>query len=403
MPTSSSSSPTSPPLCHILIAAGGNGERAGTDLPKQYSIIQEKTVLRHTIDAFLKVVPAQFITVIIHPDHQDLYDQSVADIQDICPVAFGGNSRKDSVHNGLKSLSKASHINHDTPILIHDAARPFIHPDDIHAVLAALKNNKAATLCRPVTDTLRHKNTGENVDRSALYAMQTPQGFHYGTAMDMHDRQTAPNVTDDIELAMQMGVEVDFIEAHHMNTKITYPADLDMAQKILSAPSGSALTIRTGLGYDVHAFDDGSAQSIRLGGINVPHDRKLKGHSDADVVLHAITDAILGAMALGDIGDHFPPSDNNYKDMDSAVFLEKARDLVLAKNGHIQNIDVTVICEAPKLMNYKKPMQSRIAKILKISDDQVSVKATTSERLGFTGRKEGIAAQAVVTIGVSAS
>lgn len=371
---------------HVLIAAAGSGTRTGAGTPKQYIKIGDKTVLQHTINIFKSHPSCASINVIIgsndpKPDHVDT-------------IIAGGETRKQSIYNGLKTLSI---IKNEDIILIHDAARPYLHAHDIDQILTAMQTHKAATLCKSVSDTLS-KTDNTRINRDDLFALQTPQAFRYGDIMAAHEATKDDNsATDDTLLLAQRGEKIHFIQSKYMNDKITTAADLTMAHKLLSPNTET----RTGTGYDVHAFDD-TKDHVMLCGIKIPHDKGLKGHSDADVALHTITDALLGAIAQGDIGRHFPPSDPAFKNMDSAIFLEKARDLITEIGGHIINIDITIICEDPKITPHAPAMITNVATILGINENRVSIKATTSEKLGFTGRGEGIAAMGVATVKVPA-
>lgn len=378
-----------------LIAAAGNGSRAKTDIPKQYVVINGKTILRHTIDKLQSVPAIQAIKVIIDPAYAEQARQSVTSLKNI-DFINGADSRKDSIFNGLSSLS---HVNNEDIILIHDAARPFIDTKDIEALLCALQTHNGATLSCPVSESicvLRHDDEIESYqNRDAHRLIQTPQVFRYGALMDAHSKfRDDDSFTDDASLLLAMGERIALVEGGRQNIKITTPEDLKMAQSILYQPS----IIRTGQGFDVHAFDGEPAETIRLGGLDIPYHKKLKGHSDADVVLHAVTDALLGAMGKGDIGEHFPPCDPQWAGKDSAHFLEHAAKLAAEVQADITHIDITIICEAPKLGAYKAPMAHRIGDIVGLAHTLVNIKATTTEKLGFTGRGEGIACQAITTI-----
>lgn len=376
---------------NALIAAAGQGTRCGGGLPKQYRVLAGKPLLRHTIEAFIGLPGLQRIKVIIDPAHEKLFLDAIKGLKNI-DFVHGGNSRRSSVRNGLSAFSdlKDSDI-----LLIHDAARPMVRRNDIKALLGTLNDNKAATLATPITDTVKYENKKETIARDGLYSLQTPQGFHYGTIKKAHasaDPQT--EYTDDTGLVSALGIPVKLVQGHKSNFKITTEDDFEMAEKLMMQHEET----RTGMGFDVHAFADTPATTVMLCGVSVPHNRPLSGHSDADVGLHALTDAILGSIAAGDIGQHFPPSDNTYKNMDSAVFLRRAVELLQGKGGRIVNLDVTLICEAPKIGPHRHVMEKRIAEIAGIEPQRVSVKATTTERLGFTGRGEGIAAQAIATV-----
>lgn len=375
----------------VIIVAGGTGTRFNADLPKQYAKIGKKTILRHTLDVFLSCPNLLAIQVVINETHGDLYSESIAGLS-ILPPATGGNTRQQSVFNGLASLK----LNPDDIVLIHDAARPCLTPDYIQKLVDAVATHRAATLICPVSDTLRRHDENylhEIVDRNGLVTVQTPQGFRYGDIMTAHQKHARGNFTDDTTLASAAGLPVAFVTGPRTNIKITHAEDIMLAEKLLTS---SYPVPRTATGFDVHAFGD-AASHIRIGGIDIPHTHKLAGHSDADVVLHAITDALYGLIADGDIGSHFPPGNNDYKGMDSAVFLKAAMEAVIAQGGRVTHIDTTVICESPKIGPHRDIIRTRIAAICDLDVKQISVKATTTEQLGFTGRREGIAAQAIVT------
>jgi 2-C-methyl-D-erythritol 4-phosphate cytidylyltransferase/2-C-methyl-D-erythritol 2,4-cyclodiphosphate synthase len=388
----------------VLIAAAGCGSRLGGATPKQYLDLGGKNILRRSIEAFLPFTAPEHIRVIIDANTVHEYQKSVSGLT-VAPYIIGGQTRKQSVYNGLMVLPD---LQDQDIILIHDAARPFVKPEDIKAMLEVLQSGEAAaaSLYAPLHDTIREKDTLTTLNRDALMAVQTPQGFCAETIFKAHQHfKDADNgaFTDDAAMVAALGIPVAYIAGSRQNFKITTQDDYIMAQNLQSLQNlknPKIPQIRSGIGFDVHAFADtpNPAKTLRLGGIDISHDRALSGHSDADVALHAITDALLGAMGLGDIGDHFPPSDQTYKGMDSAIFLEKMAELVAEKGGRINNIDLTIICEAPKLTAYKAQIQSRIASILTLEAAQIGVKATTTERLGFTGRGEGIAAQAIATV-----
>ncbi len=380
----------------VILVAAGHGARFGDNLPKQYHTIHGKTVLQHTIERFLEHPALTHIQVVIADGFQDIYKTATAGLPKLLPPALGGATRQESVYNALQSLN----LKNDDIILIHDAARPCVSIDCVDTMIGLLKTEKAASLATPVTDTLR-KSTGKSkdkhlsdmVDRTDMYAMQTPQGFHFGIIKEAHNKFKGQNYTDDTALVTEMGVPVHIVDSSRDNIKITLPEDLKLAEKLMNIP----LIPRTGLGFDVHAFGD-AASSIRIGGMDIPHTHKLKGHSDADVLLHAMTDALYGTIADGDIGSHFPPSDPEYKGKDSAFFLEDAVNAVKSRGGKIVHIDSVIMCEAPKIGPHRAAIQTRVANIVGIAQSKVSIKATTTEELGFTGRREGIAAQAIVTV-----
>lgn len=382
------------PTCTVIIVAAGSGARFGDALPKQYHKIHRAPVLRHTVQKFASHPAISQIQVVIAKGFEDLYGEAVLGLPKLLPHVIGGTTRQASIYNGLSALS----LHANDIVLIHDAARPCIDPKSIDDLLNVLENYPAASLALAVSDTIRKSDKGEFTDvinRDGLYAMQTPQGFHFGVIKTAHEEFKGQNFTDDTSLVSEMGIPVSVVPGTRENIKITTPEDMMTATKYLS-PSTSLIP-RTGLGFDVHAFGD-AAPSIRIGGVDIPHTHKLKGHSDADVLLHAITDALYGTIADGDIGSHFPPSNPDYKGKDSAFFLEDAVNAVKSKVGRIVHIDSVIMCEAPKIGPHRTIIQNRVAEIIGIAPSRVSIKATTTEELGFTGRREGIAAQAVVTV-----
>jgi 2-C-methyl-D-erythritol 4-phosphate cytidylyltransferase/2-C-methyl-D-erythritol 2,4-cyclodiphosphate synthase len=368
-----------------LLVAAGSGSRFGGETPKQYALLGGRPVLRRALDAFSAT--AELRLVVIAPGQEALYEAAVAGLDLPAPVP-GGATRQDSVRAGLESLAGLG-WGEDDIVLIHDAARPLVPRAVIDGVLTALAKAQAAYPARPVRDTLRRGL--EPVARDGLVQAETPQGFRFGPILAAH-RAAPSGATDDIALAAAAGLEVAASPGSSRNFKLTEAEDMILAEALLAAGRET----RTGLGYDVHRFGPGTA--VTLGGVSIPHERGLEGHSDADVGLHALTDALLGALAEGDIGAHFPPSEARWKGADSAVFLKFAGDRVRARGGEIVNLDLTFICEAPKIGPHRDAMRARIGDILGIAPPRVAVKATTSEGLGFTGRREGIAAQALATI-----
>lgn len=390
-------SPQSVPSWHLLIPAAGSGSRLGGAVPKQYVKIYGKSILRHTLEAFLDIPGLQSLRVIIDSTAEELYRESVQGLN-LPPPAFGGKNRKQSVFNGINGFFN---LRNEERLLIHDAARPFVSKEEILSVIKVLEGSPAVSLAVPVSDTLRRQD-GPYVDRNGLWALQTPQGFYYGVIRQAHEKAT-PNApaTDDTSLVAALGIPVTLVEGRRSNFKITTMDDFEMAEQLMRGMK--PMETRTGMGFDVHAFTaPGVKKSVRLCGVDIPHDRGLEGHSDADAGLHAVTDALLGALAAGDIGQHFPPSDPQWKGVDSAVFLKKAVDMVAACGGRIINVDVTLICEAPKIGPHREAMQKRVAEICGLTPERVGIKATTTEKLGFTGRKEGLAAQAVATVSIPA-
>jgi len=378
-----------------LIVAAGSGTRLGGEVPKQYLALAGRAVLRHSVETFLRHPAISGIRVVISAEHQALYDSAVAGLA-ILPPVTGGASRQDSVRNGLESLAD---LRPDC-VLIHDAARPFLTKDIVDRTLAALDDAPGAVVAVPVTDTLKRGQDGRvagTVDRSALWRAQTPQAFRYAEILAAHRHAKGAAMTDDAAVAEAAGLPVTLVMGADDNFKITTADDLQRAQRLMG---GAAPEFRTGTGYDVHRFATGD--SVTICGVRIAHDQALEGHSDADVGLHALTDAILGTIGAGDLGSHFPPGDPQWRGADSARFLTHAAGLVAAKGGRIAHVDVTLICERPKIAPHRAAMVARIAAILGLEDGRVSVKATTTEGLGFTGRREGIAAQAVATIALPA-
>ena len=376
-----------------IILAAGRGERAGGDRPKQYRDIGGKPVLRRAVQAFLDHPGIARVQVVFHPGDQALYDAAMKGLPLPAPV-FGGPSRQASVLAGLRALNKAD--NAPDIVLIHDAARAFVSQDIIDRVIdAVIDGDEGAIPALPVSDSLKRgrAHVEETVERADLWRAQTPQGFPFAAILAAHEAHADKALTDDAAVAQAAGMRVRIVEGDERNIKITRPEDFAAvnSEEHMITPD-----IRTGFGYDVHQFEAGDA--VTLCGVEIPFEQKLKGHSDADAGLHAITDALLGAIAAGDIGDHFPPSDPQWKDAASDVFLRHAMGLVRRQGGKILNIDVTLICEAPKIAPHRAKMRDRVAEILDIELERVSVKATTSEKLGFTGRGEGLAAQAVATV-----
>ena len=377
-----------------LIVAAGQGNRVGGDVPKQYRVVAGKTVLAHAHEALASHDAIDGVVVVVAAGQQDLAQALLGeDVQ----VVVGADSRRGSVHAGLEAIAAAGGAD---IVLIHDAARPFLPPVVVDRLLDALMDKDGAIPILPVADTLVRGAGGlmENtVDRAQLHRVQTPQAFRFPAILAAHRTwDTAHDATDDAQILRACGHDVILVQGDERLNKLTYEQDFSRVQALL-AP---AFVTRVGMGYDVHRLAAG--EPLWLGGVLVPHDRGLAGHSDADVALHAIVDAVLGALADGDIGSHFPPSDPQWRGASSDRFLAHARDRVKAHQGRIDHIDLTIICEAPKIGPHREAMRARIAEILEVSIRQVSVKATTTERLGFAGRREGIAAQAVATLSLPA-
>ncbi|KLK92211.1 2-C-methyl-D-erythritol 4-phosphate cytidylyltransferase [Microvirga vignae] len=386
-----------------LIVAAGRGSRAGEGIPKQYRLLGGKPVLTRTLEAFVGQQRIKKALVVIHPDDQHLYQECVtalpagyADL--LLPVAYGGETRQDSVRNGLEALSGLA----PRHVLIHDAARPFVDVSLIDRTLGAVLIWGAVVPGIAVTDTIKVIGPqGEVVstpDRASLRAVQTPQAFDFAPLLTAHRKAASDgfrNFTDDGALAEWAGLPVHVFPGDIGNVKLTHTTDFAEAERRLKGSTMTYVT-RLGTGFDVHAFGDGD--HVWLGGIKIPHDRGVVAHSDGDVILHALTDALLGALADGDIGTHFPPSDPQWRSASSDRFLAHAAGLVRNRGGVIDHLDATLLCEKPRLGPYREAMRKRIAEICSLRLDQVSLKATTTEKLGFTGRGEGIAAQAAATI-----
>jgi len=379
--------------CAALIVAAGRGSRAGGGVPKQYRDLAGAPVLRYSVAALARHPRIAHVRVMIHPDDRALYDRAVAGF-DLLPPAPGGATRQESVRLGLESLAELR----PDQVLIHDGARPFVDAGLIDRTLDALAISPGAIPALPVTDTLK-RAAGDRamiaatVDRAGLWRAQTPQGFHYDQILAAHRAAVGADLPDDAAVAERHGLAVALAAGAESNFKITTEEDLLRAARVIG---NSPVEIRTGQGFDTHKF--GPGREIKLCGIPVPHGRGLVGHSDADVGLHALTDALLGALGAGDIGVHFPPSDARWRNADSALFVRHAAGLVTNAGGRIVHVDVTVIAEEPKVSPHRAAMVARLAEILGIEPGRCSVKATTTEGLGFTGRREGIAAQAVATI-----
>ncbi len=383
-----------------LIVAAGRGARAAAETlqPKQYCRIGSEPMLTHTLCAFAAHSGIGDIVVVIHPDDRVLYEEAVGPVADrLLAPALGGARRQDSVRVGLEALAERS----PDLVLIHDAARPFVDGALISRVTASLQGHACALPCLPVTDTLKREECGRvtgTVSREGLWRAQTPQGFHFDAILAAHRaaaQDPTLDFTDDAAVAEWFGLDVALVEGAEHNRKLTTAEDLTIADEMMRRGSGAG-TIRVASGYDVHAL--GPGDEVILCGVRIPHGKKLIGHSDADVGLHALTDALLGTIADGDIGTHFPPSDDRWRGAGSEIFLKAAADKIAARGGSIVHVDVTLLCEAPRIGPYRDAMRGTMAEILGIESAQVSVKATTNEGLGFVGRGEGIAAMATATV-----
>ena len=383
-----------------VIVAAGRGERAGqADGPKQYRLIGGRAVIAHTLETFLAHPSIGFVVTVIHADDADLLRQAAGEHLDRLIIVQGGPTRQHSVRLGLLALA-----GHAPPfVLIHDAVRPFVDADLIDRTVAAIDERAGALPAMPVAETLKrgaHDGTiAETVPRAGLHAAQTPQGFPFAPILDAHEkafRAGRSDFTDDAAIAEWVQMPVRLVTGSPDNVKLTWARDIAMADQRLMGMSSHFPDVRTGNGYDVHSFEPGD--HVVLCGVAIPHGKKLAGHSDADVGLHALTDALLATCGAGDIGTHFPPSDPQWKGAASRLFVEHAAGIVRERGGRIASADVTLICEAPKVGPHRAAMTAAMADMLKISPDRVSVKATTNEQLGFIGREEGIAAIATASV-----
>ena len=373
-----------------LVVAAGSGSRAGGDAAEAISPARRPPAPLPCRFGALRHARIDEVRVVIGEGQESLYREAVGALPLPAPV-IGGATRQQSVRNGLAALASGGAVGQ---VLIHDAARPFLPAAVVDRLLDALDANEGAVPVLPVVDTLaRHDVTlGDAVPREDLVRVQTPQAFRFADIVRAHAAWQGAEATDDAQVARAAGLGVATVAGDPRLEKLTYDEDFVRAETLLAA----RLTSRTGFGFDVHAF--GPGDSLWLGGIEISHDRGLVGHSDADVVLHALTDALLGAIGAGDIGDHFPPSDPQWRGAPSSLFLEHARDLVGQEGGRIVHVDATIICEAPRIGPIVTPCDGGSRDLLRLPVQSVSVKATTTERLGFTGRGEGIAAQAVATV-----
>ncbi|HEV7718963.1 MAG TPA: bifunctional 2-C-methyl-D-erythritol 4-phosphate cytidylyltransferase/2-C-methyl-D-erythritol 2,4-cyclodiphosphate synthase [Arsenicitalea sp.] len=382
-----------------IIVAAGRGERAlkdGSTDPKQYRMLAGEAVLSRTVKAMLAVEAIDHVVPVIHADHAERYAKLGLGGDRLLAPVLGSTTRQKSVLEGLKALSKLR----PDYVLIQDAARPFVDEALIQGVIAALASHEGALPAVPVTDTIKRSSDGRTVitteDRHTLFAAQTPQGFRFAQIFSAHMRagMLPREFTDDAAIAEWAGLAVALTPGSTRNMKLTHPEDFARAERLIG--EHLPMETRIGTGFDVHPFEAGDA--VWLGGVNIPHGKKLKGHSDADVALHALADALYGAIGAGDIGTHFPPSDQQWKGAASSIFLKHAAGLVATAKGRIVNLDLTLVCEGPKISPHVPAMREAIAAACGISPSRVAVKATTSERLGFTGREEGIVAMASASV-----
>jgi 2-C-methyl-D-erythritol 4-phosphate cytidylyltransferase/2-C-methyl-D-erythritol 2,4-cyclodiphosphate synthase len=388
----------------IVVVAAGRGSRAGAGPPKQYRALAGRAVLVHTLEALHRAAPGAVLAPVIHPDDLEDYRQAIASLSPsvadrLLPPVYGGATRQISVHAGLEAL-EVDYENRPNIVLIHDAARVFASKSLIDRAILAAASRGAAIPGVPVTDTIKEINAESCIastpPRAKLRAVQTPQAFDFDLILSAHRSAAAAgatDLTDDAAIAEWAGHRVHVFEGDPDNMKITSAGDVSLAEARLIRDLED---VRTGQGYDVHAF--GPGDHLWLGGVKIAHDHGLIGHSDADVLSHAITDALFGALADGDIGSHFPPSDPQWRGAASKIFLAAAAQAVRARGGMIAHIDATLICERPKVGPHRDAIRDSVAAILDIPLARVAVKATTSERLGFTGREEGIAAMAIATL-----
>ncbi len=375
--------------CVALVLAAGRGRRLGGGVPKPYRMVGGIPMVRYALLSFVGHAQVDSVRAVIHPDDEDLFASAAGDLDLLEPV-HGGATRQDSVRLGLESLAGSA----PGRVLIHDAARPFITEGLISRVLAALDGVLGAIPALPVSDTLKRGAdalVAGTVDRADLWRAQTPQGFRFADILAAHRQHAGVGLTDDAAVAERAGLSVAIVAGDEDNVKVTTESDLSRVQRLFAGGE-----TRAGFGFDVHRF--GPGDHVMLCGVRVPFEAGLEGHSDADVGLHALTDALLGAIGAEDIGSHFSPDDPAWRDEPSDTFLRRAGELVAERGGTITNLDVTLICERPRIDPHRAAMTARIADILGLSVGRVSVKATTTDRIGFIGHGEGIAAQAVASV-----
>lgn len=391
----------STPTIAAIILAAGRGERAGSaeNGPKQYRTVGGKPVIARTIEAFSAHPSIGPIVAVIHKDDHELFAGAAGSLAANVLVVEGGSTRQLSTLEGLRALDG----NAPDFVMIHDAARPFVPAALLDQIIIRLAEGTGVLPALPVSDTIKRSGEAgyvvETVARECLHAAQTPQAFPFQAIRQAHEeahKAGLDNFTDDASIAEWAGIDVKLVAGSPENVKLTWPRDIEMADLQLSSKAIAFPDVRTGTGYDVHSLCDGD--HVTLCGVAIPHDRALSGHSDADVGLHALTDALLATCGAGDIGTHFPPSDQRWKGADSTLFLRHAAGLVRAAGGRIANADVTLICEAPKIGPHRQKMIAVMADALEISQDRISVKATTNEKIGFVGRREGIAAIASASV-----
>lgn len=385
----------------VVIVAAGRGERAGQSVegPKQYRRIGGRPIVARTIETFAAHPAIGRIVVAIHADDRDLFADAAGHLGDRVIVVKGGATRQDSTRLALLALSDPS----PAAVLIHDAVRPFVDAGLIDRTIEAIGESHGALPVLPVSDTLKREagdgTVSETVSRAGLHAAQTPQGFPFAPILAAHEaasRSGRSDFTDDASIAEWAGLAVKLVQGSSDNVKLTWAREIALADQRLQTSQAAFPDVRTGNGYDVHSYDEGD--HVTLCGVAIPHGKRLSGHSDADVGLHALTDALLATCGAGDIGTHFPPSDPQWRGAASRIFVEHAAKIVRQRGGRIANADITLICEAPKIGPHRSAMTAAIAGMLGIAPERVSIKATTNERLGFVGREEGIAAIATASV-----
>jgi 2-C-methyl-D-erythritol 4-phosphate cytidylyltransferase / 2-C-methyl-D-erythritol 2,4-cyclodiphosphate synthase len=382
----------------VVIVAGGSGFRAGGELPKQYQLIGGRPVLWWTLKAFADHPEISHVQTVIGAGHEKLFADATSGLKIASPVT-GGASRQDSCRIGIAACA----MSNAQKILIHDAARPFVSADLISQIIRELERSDGVVPGMPVADTMKFAPGGmvaNTVDRQSLWAAQTPQGFRYDAILNAHQQahaQKLEGLTDDAAVAEKFGIKVRIIVGRDENRKLTTAEDVVAANRMLiNKLNVDRQDIRMGQGIDFHEFEKG--RGVILCGVKIPHTKKLKGHSDADAAMHALTDAILGAIGEGDIGTFFPPSDPQWKGAASSIFLQKAVELLNARNGIIANVDITILAEAPRIVPHIAAMKVVLSPLLHISADRIAIKATTTEKLGAIGRSEGLAAFATTTV-----
>ena len=384
-------------ICAIVVAAG-RGNRFGHTTPKQYEEIDGQYIIRKAISPFVHHPDIGHVQVVIHPDDQAIYEHATRDMP-LPPPVYGAKERQGSVYAGLKALEPYN----PKYVLIHDAARPFISTSLIQKIIDSLDSASGAVPALPMTDTLKEGQNGfieKTLNRNHVWAAQTPQGFHFQNLLAAHTMYAGQDAFDDAHIMERAGYgPIALINGDIENRKVTYSSDISLAETSQERSTSQETHLsetRTGIGFDVHAFCEGD--SITLCGIKIPYTKSLNGHSDADVALHALCDALYGSIGASDIGEHFPPSDSHWKNAPSQIFVDHAQGMIRKKKGRITNVDITIICEDPKIGPYRSEMREAVASQLGLDVTRVNIKATTTEKRGALGRKEGIAAQAIATI-----